>query len=129
MGTAKERRPFSAHNYQINNSRTSTAASTALEVGGVVSLESTSTAAPVVYTLARLLDAGELMAVHVTAVGSSSDGGGQMHVNAASGQFFGSSSEDMLTLATSGDGALLVGVSTARIGVVGNNGGTFSTST
>lgn len=104
----------------------STAASTGLAPRGVAQLQTTATGAPVVYTLAAPLT-GEEMYLSAGLVASSSVA--PFHVNAPSGFFFGTSSEDMMTLSTQGAGAHLVAYSTARLFAVGIRGATFSSST
>lgn len=126
MGIDKNKRPILADDYASIRITTSTAASTALAPRGVIALTSTSTAGTVVYTLASAPKRGHRFSIGALLVSATS---AQFNVNAASGSFLGSSSEDMLQLSTAGNGATFVGVSTTRWLCVGNNGGTFSTST
>lgn len=128
MGYEKQQRPeIRRKGGRAGAVNTSTSASTALDPRGVISLNTTSTGAPVVYTLSRVPKPRDEFYLHVGSVGSSSDA--PFHVNAASGSFFGTSSQNMLALSQSGHGAHLIAVSTARWGAVGINGATFSTST
>lgn len=128
MGYEKAQRPIAHEKGDRQGVVTpSTAASTALDPRGLISLQTTSTGAPVVYTLSRVPHRGDEFYLHATDVGSSSDA--PFHVNAASGSFFGSSSEDMLSLGAEGSGAHVIGLSTTRWAVVGANDVSFSTST
>lgn len=127
MGLDKNKRPLFAEDYRNIRVTQSTAPSTALAPRGVIALVSTSTGAPVVYTLAHAPKKGARFEVVVSSVGSSSDA--PFHINAGSGIGLGASSEDMLTLASAGNGASFVAFSTTRWGCVGSNGATFSTST
>ena len=127
MGFDKQMRPTGGQRRRHLEIVTSTAASTALVPKNVISLETTSTGAPVVYTLAGAPKKGDEFHVHATSVASSSVA--PFHINAGSGVAFGSSSEDMLTLAVAGNGAHLIALSSARWAAVGGNGATFSTST
>lgn len=130
MGFEKERRPFLPHQIRLGDVVESTAASTALQAAGVVSLVSTSTTAFSVHTLAEVPRPGVFLAIHATGVASSS---GAHHINAggtAAGEVaFGTSSEDMIEMSSEGSGVLLIGLSSDRWAVVGNYGATFSTST
>lgn len=127
MGFDKERRPTGSQGRRLLDITSSTAASTALRAGSLVSLETTSTGAPVVYTLAGAPKKGDEVAFHATAVASSSVA--PFHINMGSGIGVGASSEDMLTLAIEGDGAHLIALTSARWAVIGSQGATFSTST
>ena len=106
----------------------STAASTALVPRGVVSLESTSTGAPVVYTLKQPIK-GDEIAIAVASLASSSVA--PFHVNAQSGGTFNgvASSENMVALSTAGAGITLLALSSAQWMTKGHRGATFSTST
>lgn len=110
---------------------TSTAASTGLAPRGIIGMETTSTGAPVVYTLNRLPKRGDEFFLFADMVASSSVA--PFHINAASASFFGSSSQEMLTLARAGAGAHIIGYSSERWGVFGLNqadsSGNLSTST
>lgn len=128
MGEHVQKRPLSARRLRIGEVTNSTAASTALEPNDAIGLTSTSTTGPVVYTLSRIPKPGEQLGIVALTVGASSAGAGY-HVNAASGTFFGSSSQDMATLLGHGDGFSAIAMSTTRWGVIGNNNATFSTST
>lgn len=132
MGFRKEQQPvIRKRGNREGGIRTSTAASTALDPRGVIALETTSTGAPVVYTLNRAPKLGDQLFVTAAKVASSSVA--PFHVNAASGTFFGSSSEDLLTLAQPGAAAHLIAFSTIRWAVVGlsqqDSSGNLSTST
>lgn len=128
MGYDKHQRPsVERKGGRLAEITESTAASTALVPRGAISLTSISTGAPVVYTLSRVPVPGEQFEVYVKSVGSSS--AAPFHINMASGVAVGSSSEDMLTLATAGDGATLRAFSSDRYGVVGQFGAAVSTST
>lgn len=105
---------------------TSTAPSTALAARGAVSLESTSTGAPVVYTLEAPAE-GDFLAFNVQSVGSSSDA--PFHINAGSGVFFSASTNDMVTLSSAGAGITLIGRSSSQWMPVGEVDATLSTST
>lgn len=132
MGYTKDMRPVAERRgTRKGGGRTITAASTALDPRGIIGLETTSTGAPVVYTIRRLPRRGDEFFVFADNLASSSDA--PFHINAASGSFLGSSSEDMLTLARKGAGAHIVGYSTERWAVVGlsqqDSSGNLSTST
>lgn len=127
MGYDKERRPTGSQRRRHLEIVTSTAASTALAAKDVISLETTSTGAPVVYTLAGAPKKGDEVHFHAGAVASSSDA--PFHVNMGADIGVGSSSQDMLTLAISGDGAHLIALSSTRWATVASHGATFSTST
>lgn len=134
MGFSKEMRPNSrARGGRLSGKafRISTAASTALSPVGMIGLETTSTGAPVVYTLNRLPKRGDEFFLFADLVASSSVA--PFHINAASGSFFGSSSQEMMILARAGAGAHMIGYSTERWSVVGmsqaDSSGNFSTST
>ena len=127
MGQERVRRPLYADEFGNIRVTTSTAASTALAPRGVISLATTSTGAPVVYTLAQLPKKGKRFAICAATLASSSVG--PFHVNAAANSFLGSSSQEMLTLPVAGNGAEFIGLSTTRWLCIGTNGGTFSTST
>jgi hypothetical protein len=132
MGLAYEKRRQRAHGFHQGSITTSTAAladaSTALAPNDVIALRSTSTNGPVVYTLSRAPKPGEHLNIHAQLVGATSAGAG-FHVNAYSGTFFGSSSEDMATMLGQGNGFSAIATSTIRWGVVGNNAATFGEST
>jgi hypothetical protein len=128
MGSLRDKRPRGGARFYRNDLETSTAASTALPANKSYSLVSTSTAAPVVYTLIAPQKVGDRIDFSVHTIGSSSVGGGQFHINAGSGVLI-SSTCDMLSLSTDGAGASLLALSTSRWGLVGNFGGTLSTST
>lgn len=128
MGASKEYRPVLPLSFAFDPSvLQSTAPSSALNPSGIISFASTSTGAPVVYDLAAPPAPGKLFGVHLASIGSSSNA--PVHVNAGAGVGLGTSSEDMLTLASAGDGALFVGLSTSRWACLGSHGATFSTST
>ncbi len=99
MGHEHIKRPVAAPAYRRTKVIASTAPSTALGVEGksVYSLESTSTTGPVAYTLAKLPVPGQELVFQATLVGATSVGAGYT-VTAASGSFFGSSSEDVITM-------------------------------
>lgn len=127
MGYEKDQRPRGVQGRRHLDITSSTAASTALRAAGTISLVTTSTGAPVVYTLAGAPKKGDEVAFHATTVASSS--GAPFHINVGSGIGVGSSSEDMLTLAIAGDGAHLRALSTTRWAVIGSHGAAFSSST
>lgn len=127
MGFDKERRPTGSQRRRHLEIITSTAASTALAAKDVVSLVTTSTGAPVVYTLAGAPKKGDEVHFHATSVASSSVA--PFHINVGSGIGVGSSSEDMLTLAIPGDGAHLIALSSTRWATVASHGAVFSSST
>lgn len=132
MGREKMQRPLlTKRGGRDSGYRTSTAASTGLDPRGTIGLETTSTGAPVVYTLHRLPKRGDEFFLFADLVASSSVA--PFHINAASGSFFGSSSEETLTLAQPGAAAHLKGYSTERWMVVGlsqqDSSGNLSTST
>ena len=126
MGVAKEKRPILADSYQNIRVTTISAATTALQPRGIIALTSTSTTGPVVYDLASAPKRGHGFSVSALLVGATSS---QLHINAGAGIGLGSSSQDMLTLSTAGNGATFVGVSSERWMCVGINGGTLSSST
>lgn len=129
MGYDKNRRPLKAPGYGTFDVTDSTAASTAAPTAGVLTLRSTSTTGPVVYDLAGLPSIGnEALTISVQRAGATSVGAG-FHVNAANGSFFGSSSQDMVTMLGQGNGALLMPVSSTIWAIAGVFGATFSTST
>lgn len=104
---------------------TSTAASTSLGPTGVFAVETTSTGAPTVYTLADP-EPGDRLSLMISAMQSSSDA--PFHFNL--GDLIGpATSADMIVLTTQGSGISLIAMSTARWGTDGNQGATFSTST
>jgi hypothetical protein len=127
MGRDKNTRPLLSRESGTYRVTTSTAPSTALAPRGLITLASTSTGGPVVYTLASAPKRGLAFQVHVSSVGSSSDA--PFRINAGSGIGFAASSQDALTLASAGNGATLMGLSTSRWACVGINGATFSSST
>lgn len=127
MGFDKEQRPRSRAESKFQKFTDSTAASTALDPRGLITLETTSTGAPVVYTLNRLPKRGDSFAIYAKGVASSSVA--PLHINAAALSFLGASSEEMLTLAIEGNGAEFIAISSARWACIGSNGATFSTST
>ena len=104
----------------------STAASTGLQTRGLVSLATTSTGAPVVYTLSPQ-KLGDWLEIGVAAVASSSDA--PLHINMASGVTLDGGTQDMITLSTAGSGVTLRAFSTSHFACVGTRGATFSTST
>lgn len=132
MGFDYNKRKLSGRGFRqakvVTVDATIASASTALQPDDVLALTSTSTTGPVVFTLSRAPVVGERMAIHVLKAGASSAGAGY-HVNAYSGTFFGSSSQDMATLLGHGDGFEAIATSTIRWGVVGSNNVTLSTST
>lgn len=132
MGYAKEQRPVAEkRGHRKGGQRLSTAASTALDPVGHIALETTSTGAPVVYTLGRAPKPGLEFFITAQAIASSSVA--PIHLNAAAGSWFGSTAEDMLILAQAGAGAHIVGFSTSRWHVVGlsqpDSSGNFAAST
>jgi len=132
MGLNKNQRPqLVKRGTRLSGIRVSTAASTALDPRGVIALQTTSTGGPVVYTLNRAPKPGDEFRVIADKNASSSVA--PFHINAASGTFIGSSSEEMLTLARAGAGAHLIAFSTIRWGVFGlsqpDSSGNLSTST
>ena len=119
MGYQVEKRPTTrvkGGRLNVKAFRTSTAPSTALVPEGSISLRTTSTGAPVVYTLSRLPKAGAEFAVFADALASSSVA--PFHINAASGSFLGSSGDEMLILAQPGAGAFIRGFSSERWAVM-----------
>lgn len=132
MGFDKNKRPILPHQIRFGDVVTSTAASTALQTRGAISLETTSTGGAVVYTLAAVPKPGDLLSIHAGLMGNTT-GAGDFHINAggtAAGEVsFGSSSEDMITFSDPGEGVLLIGESSDRWMAVGVNGAAFSTST
>lgn len=128
MGLEKQQRPpLTPPGERLAPVKAFSAASTAVHPRGLISLATTSTGAPTVWTLSRAPKVGETVALFAKTVQSSS--AGPLHVNMASGVAVGTSSENMLTLATEGDGALLYAFSSDRYGVVGSFGAAVSTST
>lgn len=134
MGLDKKKRPldmrtggdpdfvFDSHRQTIT---TSTAASTGLGPRGAFAIETTSTGAPVVYTLADPKP-GDRLSLMVSAMQSSSDA--PIHFNL--GNVVGpATSADMITLSTRGSGVSLHALSTARWLTDGNDGASYSTST
>lgn len=127
MGYDKNKRPLLADDYGDLRVTTISAASTALDPRGTIALTSTSTAGPVVYTLANLPAQGRGFSVGVVSVGATSS---PHHINMPSGVFVGATSADMVALSTAGEGATFVAVSSEHLMSVGHSGGvTFSTST
>ena len=130
MGFQKEQRPSirkpGGRNLGVFES---TAASTALDPKGFIPLVTavTSSGAPVVYTLGRAPKIGDEFTLYASLITSSSIA--PFHVNAGSGVSIGSSSEDMVTLAITGDAITLGGISATRWATVGSHGAVFSTST
>ena len=132
MGMNKQQRPTLAkRGARYSGIRVSTAASTALDPRGIIAMQTTSTGGPVVYTLNRAPKPGDEF--HLVADKNASSSVAPFHVNAASGTFFGSSSEEMLTLARPGAAAHMIAFSTIRWAVVGlsqqDSSGNLSTST
>lgn len=118
MGFRKETQPvINKRGGRQGGVRTSTATSTGLDPRGVIGLETTSTGAPVLYTIKRLPKPGDEFYIYADNLASSSVA--PFHVNAAANSFFGSSSEGMLILAKKGAGAHMIGYSTERWSVVG----------
>lgn len=103
----------------------STAASTALNPRGAFSFATTSTGAPVVYTISAP-EVGDRLSLTVDTLASSSEG--PIHFNTGT-HLVVSSSADMISLSSVGAGISLIAVSTARWLADGNQGATFSTST
>ena len=134
MGREKFKRPLDLRttsdlDFKFDEQRqtitTSTAASTSLGPRGVFLLETTSTGAPTVYTLADPV-AGDRLSLMISAMQSSSDA--PFHFNL--GDLIGpATSADMIVLTTQGSGISLIAMSTSRWGTDGNQGATFSTST
>lgn len=119
MGYDKEQRPTArAKGGRLSGDafRTSTAPSTALAPTGFIGLETTSTGAPVVYTLSRLPKRGDEFFVFADALASSSVA--PFHINAAANSFLGSSADEMLILAQPGAGAHIMGYSSERWAVL-----------
>lgn len=129
MGIERIKRPVSSPSRGTSKITNSTAASTGIGVDGVLTLRSTSTGGPVVYDLVSLPEVGgQQLVISVQRAGATSVGAG-MHVNAAAGSFFGSSSQDMVTMLGQGAGCLLMPVSSTIWAIAGVFGATFSTST
>ena len=103
----------------------STAASTSLGPRGAFALETTSTGAPTVYTLADP-KVGDRLSLMVSAMQSSSDAPFHFNLGTLLGP---ATSADMVVLSTQGAGISLHAISTARWLTDGNQGATFSTST
>ena len=134
MGFKKEKRPldlrtgadpdfvFDSHRQTIT---TSTAASTSLGPRGAFAVETTSTGAPVVYTIAEP-QPGDRISLMVSAMQSSSDAPFHFNLGTLSGP---ATSADMVVLATAGSGVSLIAFSTSRWLSDGNQGATFSAST
>lgn len=127
MGLEKEQRPVLRQPTRHVKVFESTAASTALVARDVISLVTTTTGAPVVYTLAGAPKVGDEVHFHATTVASSSLA--PFHINMGASIGVGASTEDMLTLAITGDGAHLIALSSTRWAVVGSHGAAFSSST
>lgn len=106
---------------------TSTAASTALGPRGSFALVTTTTGAPIVYTLASpACSGGDRISIVIDQMESSSDA--PFHINTGGGGA-GATSEDMVTLPVTGSGVSLISLSTSRWLVDGANAATFSSST
>ena len=106
---------------------TSTAASTGLGPRGNFAIVTTTTGAPVVYTLASpACSGGDRISIVVDQMESSSDA--PIHINTGGGGA-GATTEDMITLPVEGSGVSLVSLSTSRWLVDGANAATFSSST
>lgn len=94
----------------------------------VVALNSTSTGAPDVYTLAApSTGGGDFFSVTVEALGSSSDA--PQHINASSSNVTFDGANDMLVLSTAGAGASMYSLSSSRWLIIGNFNATFAAST
>lgn len=93
---------------------------------GTYGLATTSTTAPVVYTLAAP-KGGERLELAVDTIASSS--AAPFHVNANSGAVFAGSSLDMVSLSTTGAAVTLVALNSTRWYIVADRGATLSTST
>ena len=134
MGFEKFKRPLDARTKgdpdfvfdQIRQTvTTSTAASTGLGPRGAFAMETTSTGAPVVYTLADP-KAGDRLSLMVSAMQSSSDAPFHFNLGTVVGP---ATSADMIVLSTRGSGVSLIALSTARWLTDGNDGASYSTST
>lgn len=127
MGETKDRRPVLADDYGRMRVTIQDGASTALAPRGIIALTSTSTAGPVVHTLASMPKKGRAFEVGAVSVGATS---GQHHINMPSGVFVGATSANMVELSTAGDGVRLVAISSEHLMPVGHSASvSFSTST
>ena len=118
MGFRKEQQPtMRKRGGREGGMRSSTAGSTALDPRGMWALNTTSTAAPVVYDLNRLPKRGDEFYLTVAAIASSSVA--PFHINASTGSYFGTTGEGLLVLSKAGDAAHIVAYSSARWVVVG----------
>jgi len=126
MGFDKEMRPPLVPPARFSGVQNATTATTVSP--GLVALNATSTAGPIVIEISRLPKLGDVLAIHAVTNAATSAGAGY-HINAYAGSFFGSSSQDMATILDKGGGFYAIAMSTTRWGVIGNNSVTFSTST
>lgn len=140
MGFEKFKRPIKARvdartstdpDFEFDTLRqgvtTSTAASTSLGPRGNFALVTTTTGAPIVYTLASpACSGGDRISIVVDQMQSSSDA--PFHINTGGGGA-GATSEDMVVLPVTGSGISMVSLSTDRWLVDGANAATFSSST
>ena len=130
MGYDYRKRPQNVdERSRIRGAAISTAASTALEPNQIVALQSTSTAAAVVYTIRDGVKAGDVLEIGVHMVGSAT--GGPFHINAQSSGAFGyapaTTAQNMLSMGTIGSGVRLVALNSSEWFVCGD--ATLSTST
>jgi hypothetical protein len=130
MGYGKRRRPvYEPDADRLSGITKSTAASTALEPRGVYSLESSSTVAPVVYTLVAP-KAGDELYVNANLIAAAT-GTSEFHINSVAVFGYDASTvgQDMVTLSTRGAGFHAIARTSSEWLVVGVRGATFSTST
>lgn len=133
MGYDKIRRPLAGIQDQsrflgVEVSTAATAAASTKLAAGIYGLRTTSTAAPVVYTM-RLPKSGEFLAVTALAIQSSSMA--PIHINAGpTTDTYWNNASQMLTLATQDSGFYAIAQSSSQWLVVGQVGTiAFTTST
>lgn len=136
MGRDKKKRPLDIRtgadpDFEFDTLRqgviTSTAPSTGLGPRGNFAIVTTTTGAPIVYTLANpACSGGDRMSIIVDQSQSTSDA--PIHINTGGGGV-NATSEDMIVLSSAGAGISLVSLSTSRWLVDGLHAATFSSST
>lgn len=128
MGYEWSKRPVSAPSERQDVTIHSTTGGTTIPADGVTALQSTSTGAPVLVTLATPLTNGMEKDIIVSTIGSSSDA--PYHINMpSSNTTVNGTTADMITLSSQGAAVQLVALSSARWLVRSAITATYSTST
>ena len=126
MGIERSKRPQSAPIFRPSQVTVSTAPSTALATRGIIGLVSTSTVAPVVYTLTQP-KSGDVVSFTVDALSVATSAG--FNINAGTGVVFAGTTADMVRLSSMEAAVSFVAKSSARWYSVGDRGAIYSTST